>query len=290
MFTKVHVIVSLGSSTIELGELPSLHVADVWVQPPGTDSSTKYVPVGSPERAACCPSESANCWLAGPPAVPAENVKTVGSPAGSVRLTTMICPEVACTPGTPRKSTPRSTDTPTKTARRRKNTRFRIKIFLPSLTDKGRDPFAFVVRRGPKPQTYAPHFIPLRGDPQSLERGDDTPQKVSTVKYGLQDRGIGGLQDRGMGTTRNGRRAGAPATEKGGRSAPFLMPGSHRRVQRSACDEAELELPRRSANRRWAHGSRAARRRRAVRGLPHSRRSSRHGGGREGAPAEPRGR
>jgi hypothetical protein len=61
VFTKVHVIVSLGSSTIAPGELPSLHVADVCVQPSGTDSLTKYVPAGSPERAACCPSESANC-------------------------------------------------------------------------------------------------------------------------------------------------------------------------------------------------------------------------------------
>jgi hypothetical protein len=95
VFTKVQVIASFGSRTIAPGALPSLHDAEVCVQPSGTDSLTKYVPGGSPERPFVSPSLRPNCSVAGPPARPAEKLKTVGSPAGSVRLTTVICPEVA---------------------------------------------------------------------------------------------------------------------------------------------------------------------------------------------------
>jgi hypothetical protein len=57
---KTHVTVSPASSWIELGALPSLHVADVRVHPSVTDSSTEYVPAGS-LSSACCPSLNVNC-------------------------------------------------------------------------------------------------------------------------------------------------------------------------------------------------------------------------------------
>ena len=85
VFTKVHVTPCLrGSSTIELGELPSLQVADVSVQPSGIDSLTEVrARRKRPERAACSPVGKHELLtgrasgLAG-----REELKTVGSPAG----------------------------------------------------------------------------------------------------------------------------------------------------------------------------------------------------------------
>ena len=81
MFVKTHVITSPTSSWIALVGLPSLHVADVSVQPPVGDSPTEYVPAGT-VTSCCWPSLSENCSVCPPPLPVKEN--TVGSPSGFV--------------------------------------------------------------------------------------------------------------------------------------------------------------------------------------------------------------
>jgi len=91
---KTQVTTSSASSRIALGKLPSLHSAEVSVQPGIGVSAIAYVPAGR-LVSSCCPWLSTNRSVCPEPrpskAVPM-NANTVGSPAGFVCIWTMTRP------------------------------------------------------------------------------------------------------------------------------------------------------------------------------------------------------
>ena len=131
VLTKVQVTTLSPSISMELGELPSSHVADSSVQPSGTSSLTEYVPGSSAPVSLCSPSWSTKCFC-WPLGRARTNSNPVGSPAGSVFLMTMILPPglfVASMPGTPSINVPSTTAIPASTQRRREAPTFPIKTF-----------------------------------------------------------------------------------------------------------------------------------------------------------------
>ena len=83
MLTNTHVTSLSPLIGMELGELPSLHVADVSVQPSGVDSETEYVPGASWPVVQWSPSAKLAVGVF-PFGRVSVNVKLVGSPSGSV--------------------------------------------------------------------------------------------------------------------------------------------------------------------------------------------------------------
>ena len=94
VLTKVHVTVSPALSSIEPGELPSLQVAEVSVQPSGVVSVTEYVHDERSPITCWSPSDSENVRLCGAWLGPAAKSKFVLSPSGIVCFSTMIVPEL----------------------------------------------------------------------------------------------------------------------------------------------------------------------------------------------------
>lgn len=131
MFVKTQVTVSCGESSIADTGLPSLHEADVSVQPAGTLSPNEYVPLEIRAKEACWPSLSEKEYES-PFVLLPENANAVESPSGSVCFTMMIAPEVAWTPGAPTARSPITEAAATRTARRRLIPSFLIKKPLPS--------------------------------------------------------------------------------------------------------------------------------------------------------------